>query len=540
MEVELLPILFGLFLLSVVGLILSRFLKLPGVLGILLVGVIVRLSFDYFDFSFLPVNLVDGLAKVGIMFLLFLLGEEFSLRGLGEKWRLYLFLAFGQIILTIILGLGILKLVGLGTQIAMILSMSLAVSSTAVVVKLLEEKGKLQTVSGRTLIGWLLVQDLAVVPMFIFLSFLGGKVSVSHTGFIWWGLLIVVIGISFWLKKLIDYLAKKFAMETIVLLAAGLAIGMGLLFEKVGLSLALGGFWAGVMLSESNEKYEITAKLGSLRDLFAGVFFLSLGFSISLVAVANYWRLVMLLVFVFGLIKVGVSLAGLLWWKIHPRVALTVAIYLFEAGEFALILGQEANSKGLLSSDYLSVLIAVVVISMLILPVLLLFEEKLYFCLRRVWRGKEENLMDLELGNDNFSSGVVLLGFGRVGSFVGEKLFRSGRGLVVVDYDLNVVEKLKRRGVKAIYGDALEMEVLKAAGVGQAKVMVIAVPEAKLVKKIIEMAKKINPGIKILARAHRRSEMKEFVSSGARKCVLVEESVGRLMHGYVKKFLRSK
>jgi monovalent cation:H+ antiporter-2, CPA2 family len=538
LEMGLLMVFLVLFFLSLLGVMLAKLVKLPGVVGILLVGVLWRLMSDSLGLTFIKADLFNELAKLGVAFLLFLLGIEFSLGSWGRwRWRL-VSLAFIQIGLTAIFGFGVIFLLGVGINEALILALGLSLSSTAVVVKVLIDKGQIQSLSGQILVLWLLIQDIAVVPMFLFFSF--WKSIVFGTGLLavnwiaWVGIILLVVVTWFLVKPVFDYFAKKWGREALILGAAILGLGMGVAFESAGLSLPLGAFIAGVMVSKVNEKHEVLSKLSVMRDLFAGIFFLSLGYLVSLGVVLTEWKLVVGLVVVFGVIKMLVAGFGLSILKIHRRVAVGVAIGLFDAGEFALLLGQEGWRQGIFDLRYLSILTGVLVLSMFLMPIIAYFENSICFVLGKLGWGSDGKFFREDFVQEGKGGSVVVFGGGRAGKIVIEKLIKNHRRVVVVDYDLRVIEGLLERKVAAIYGDALDEEVINLVKIETAKAVVITIPEERVVSQLIKMVRQKSFRVNLVVRAHRRDEAMEFKKLGASRVILAEESVGRLIYSYLR------
>lgn len=534
------PLLVLLFGLALLGIVLARLMKIPEIVGILILGVALKVYVSVSGQSFLPVENVNQLANVGVTFLLFLVGLEFNVKGLGSLKKVCFLGAGIQILVSMLLGVLVMSLIGVDGVAGLIMSAGFSLSSTAVVVKFLMEKNRTQSLPGRILIGWLLVQDLAVIPIMLVMPLLGGNVSLGENA-IWLVLLIVVLAllVSF-TEKVFDLLARLKEKEALSLAAAAMALGIGLLFEKAGLSLALGGFVAGVILSSSSEKHEIFARMAALHDLFGGIFFLSLGFMVDPMLIIAYWKQILLLVLVFGMIKFAVTFSELLVWGFHTKVAAGVALGLFEAGEFAFVIGQIGFDKGLLESWQLTVMTSVVIFSMILLPMVGELEELVIKIIHPVL--SKARLFSFKEGLDavsekgKISDHVVLLGYGRMGQLIGEQLLKQNDGerLVVVDYDLNIVKDLRSRGVRSIYGDVQEKEVLEGAAIGEAGTVVVAIPDIKISKRVIRQVKEINPDIYIIARAHRHDDKEQMKREGASRVVLVEESVGRLMYSYLK------
>ncbi len=549
-ELNLLELLVILLLFSAVGVILAKRLKLPGLVGILLVGIILKILSDLSGFSILDNGLTSQLAEIGLALLLFLLGIEFDLKELKGKLGILSFFGAGvQICLTTLIGVMVLFWFGWGGAVGLILALGLSLSSTAVVVKLLTDKKRNLGLPGVIAVAWLLVQDLAVIPILLLLPFLSGSLNLA-VDFHWLGvggIFLFLLILFFVIDSVFDFLAKSGGRELLILVSVGLGLGMGLLFDSVGLSLALGSFIAGVLLSSSSEKHEIFAKLTSLRDLFASMFFLFLGLTLSWQVLLSSWYIILSLVFLFGLIKILIILLELLLFKVHLRVGVRVALSLMEAGEFAFVIGLAGLEKGILSEWDLSILSSVVVVSMLILPILMWLEPYIYnllhILIKKLGIGSLARFGNKEMRAVNLKHlhpKVVIIGYGRVGGLVGEKLFkRVGRkGMVVIDYNLAVVSNLTAKNISAIFGDAQEREILELSGIERAKLAIVAIPDIRVTKHLVKLIRSMNKNVFILSRVHRKAAMAELKTIGADKLVLVEESAARLMFNYARAKLR--
>jgi CPA2 family monovalent cation:H+ antiporter-2 len=225
---------------------------------------------------------------------------------------------------------------------------------------------------------------------------------------------------------------------------------------------------------------------------------------------------------------------GLRLARVHRRVAIPVIVGLFDAGEFTLILAQEGWRRGLVEVRYLSILTGVVVLSMLMLPLLSIFENIFEKFLGFLGWGKETKMFGLGNGEEVFAGGVIVFGGGRTGRLVCEWLKQKHRKAVVVDYDLRVIERLVEKGVRAVYGNAVDEETIDFLNIDRAKGVVVTVPEGRVTAEIIKKVRSRNNKVNLVVRAHSRNEATWFKELGANRVILAEESVGRLMCSYLK------
>ncbi len=533
-------ILISLFLLlffALVGLTIAKKISVPALVGYLAMGMLLKYFADLMLVGF-DVGIVDQFAKIGVTLLLFLLGIEFEVKNLTRFGGVGWWGSLIQMVGCFVIGIILLLYLGLGFVPSMVFAGSLSISSTALGVKLLVDRRKLDSVEGKILTSWLLVQDVAVIPILLTMSLLSGNNSVRL-----FGLTAVFVAIVIFKKYgriLFDYFARVGGMEALVMLSVVVGLGYGLLFEYCGLSMALGGFVAGVLLSETSERYEIFARLSPVRDLFAGIFFLSIGFLVSFRVMAINFALIMAVVLLFGLLKFFFGIILTLFQRVYYKASLGVALGLFGAGEFAFVIGALAWSENLIDYEGMSVLVAVVVLSMLLASILGMTEYRVQIILKGVL---------LRLGGKNWLEGpsrheklyminghIIILGHGRMGGFLVKKLleqFDSDK-LVVVDNSIDEVETLSKNNISSVYGDCVEGDILNAAGIERARMLVITVPGVDLAKRAVMLAKSVNPNIYIVARAHSSDDKKQLIQSGVDRVVLVEESAGRLLYGHIK------
>jgi CPA2 family monovalent cation:H+ antiporter-2 len=494
----------------------ARFIKLQSIVGYILAGIIFG--------SILPVDLrnVEKLAEIGAILLLFSVGVELSFKSLSRFLRVALFGAIIQIILVIALSFVFLTLVGLDSTTALVLSLGFSLSSTAVVVKILSDRGETDTIHGQVMIGWLLIQDLAVIPMMVILPALsGGAGSILMP--ITRSLLIAaaVVSASVLLGRLIapfiiHRIASTNSRELLVLAAVALALGTATATSFFGISAAIGAFLAGIVLSETQENHAIFAETRPLRDLFVAVFFVTLGFLVKLSFVANHFFLVVGIVLFLLIVKVVIVLLLSLIFGRHGKSALAISLGLAQIGEFSFIIFSFSSFLGLISAEAVSIGISTALVSLLITPMLFRLTVPLWRRLKTLTSGYP-SLNKFFLGwekrrpiADKFKNHVIVCGYGRVGSWVGKALERAKVDFIVVDYNQRVVSDIKKSGGKVIYGDSSEPDVLNQADIESAKAIVIAIPDRMAQEEIIAHIQTIVPKVKIFARSHFDEDWKKL------------------------------
>jgi CPA2 family monovalent cation:H+ antiporter-2 len=505
----------------------ARRFRLPLLAGYLVAGVLMGPS---------ALGLVSDaetivtIAELGVALLMFALGVELSLRDLAKMKPAALIAAPLQIILSVGLGLGVGLSFGWSMVQGLVLGFVLALSSTMVVVKLLAERGELHTQQGKVMVAILLVQDLAAVVMVGLLpalSGLGGYSQLLVT--LGKGALFVictVIMARFIAPWLMAQVARGYSKEIFVAVTALLCFGGAASSYLLGFSMAIGAFVAGLVLSESIYSHEVLANVTPLRDLFGMVFFVSLGllFDVSQVLEHPLWTLVLLLAIVLGkalIVAVSCFLAGY-----HMRTALISGLGLGQIGEFSFLVAVIALQDGNITQPVHSLIVGSAVVSILASPALMSLGGILYSRVRR-WPAGDAAMLKEELVRDRgrapkLSNHVILCGFGRVGSHIGEMLHEENVPFVVIEYDHHVVNLLRQKQLPVIYGDSTSHLLLEAAGAGQARLAVVALPEGISTRLTIRELRRLNPTLRIITRVHLNEELEPACSEGAAEVIHVE------------------
>jgi CPA2 family monovalent cation:H+ antiporter-2 len=533
------------------GLLAAR-LKLPPIVGYLVAGIIVG--------PFTPGFVADGAvasqaAELGVVLLMFGVGLHFSLRDLMAVRAVVLPGALLQIAVTGSVAMALGRLWGLSWGGALVLGVSLAVASTVVVLKGLEARDRLDSPEGRVAVGWLVVEDLAMVIVLVLLPAvapllggvvptgggattmdLGSSIALAIGKVVAFGTLMFAVGRRV-VPWLLEHVARLGSRELFTLTVLSIALGVGTIASQLfGVSFALGAFFAGAVVSESELSHRAAADALPLQDAFAVLFFVSVGMLFDPRVIVAHPVQVLALLGVIVLGKLGVSYTILRLLGQSSRTALTLGGSLAQIGEFSFILTALGVALGLLSRDTQALVVAGALISITV-------NQPLSAWLRRMLlrperesipesaegrpagpvsgaisvggQGAGRRLGDVPGAVDPFDFGalaghVILVGYGRVGTTVTEALDRAGVPYVVVEEQERIVAGLRRRGERAVSGDATRQEVLNRAGIDGARLIVVTAPEPIRARRVVEVARGLNRGIAVAVRTHSATEQAFF------------------------------
>jgi CPA2 family monovalent cation:H+ antiporter-2 len=510
------------------GFIATR-LRMPTIVGYLLAGVAIGPFTPGFTGD---VKIATELAEIGVILLMFGVGVHFSLRRLLAVRALAVPGALGQILAATVLGGALALAWGWGPGGAIVLGLALSVASTVVLLRGLMEEDLLETGHGRVAVGWLIVEDLVTVLVLVLLPavavFLGGTsgqgaaaalggsnvllsfaLAVGKTAF--FVALMLFVGaraFPWFLMQVARTNSRELFTLSVLAVALGVAVGSAAL---LGVSLALGAFLAGMVISESDQSHQAAADALPMRDAFAVLFFVSVGmlFDPSIVVTAPAQVLAVLAVIVVGKALAGFALVALLRGPV--RTGLTVGVGLAQIGEFSFIVANLGRQLDLLPQEGYQLVLAGALISISINPLLFRMIRPLEAWLQshpRLRRFTGERMPELQAQAEHapLRDHAIVCGYGRVGSLVTTLLEHRGIQCVVLELNQRRVDELRLRGTPAFFGDAANPEVLHHAGLRNARVLVLAMPDPLSVRRVVEHARALNPGIAIIARTHSESE----------------------------------
>lgn len=510
------------------GGLIARMLGQPLLLGYILAGVLVGPSVgglvnDPHD--------IELLAEIGVALLLFAVGLEFSLKELKPVRRVALLGTPVQMLLTIGAGylIGV-ELLGLGWQEAVWFGALLSVSSTMVVLKTLAAQGVMGTMASRVMIGMLIVQDLAFIPLMVMLPTLGNLQSglidvgwslVQAVGFIAVMIFAGTRAIPWLLRRVALLNSRELFLVTVVALGIGIGYGTYLF----GLSFAFGAFVAGMVLSESDYSHQALADILPLRDVFGMLFFASVGMLISPMFVAANLGTILLLVLLVLLVK-GAIFAGVTRAAGYGNAApLIVGFGLFQIGEFSFVLARQGVSTGAVSDSLYNLVLSTAVLTMFLTPFVARAAVPIYTMWRRYVPRDDLSTYNLP-PVANMRDHVVVLGYGRVGTAAAQVMQRVNLPYIAVDLDQRVIERAHSEGVPIIYGDAASPIVLEAAHIHHARMVLLLVPCPLTARLIAERIRQFAPDLPIVARADSLQQVYDLKEIGVHEIVQPEMEAG--------------
>lgn len=536
----------------ILGFLAAR-LKLPPLVGYLVAGICIGPATPGFVAD---VGLAGQLAEIGVMLLMFGVGLHFSLGDLLSVKRIALPGAVVQMLVATLLGMAVAHYWGWSIGGALVFGLSLSVASTVVLLRALEDRGVLDSVNGKIAVGWLVVEDLAMVLVLVLLpplaGWLGGTVQ-PGSGSLWSTLattlgqvaafvvLMLVVGkrVFPWLLLQVSRTGSRELFTLCVIAAAvGIAYGSAHLF---GVSFALGAFFAGMVMRESPLSHRAAEESLPLRDAFSVLFFVSVGMLFDPRVLLEQPLQVLAVV---AIIIIGKSLAAFLLviaFRYPLNTALTVSASLAQIGEFSFILLGLGIALGLMPAEGQSMVLAGALISIALNPLLFHAIEPIQRWIRarnnlaRLLERPDDPLAELPMSTDqqHLSGQVVLVGYGRVGRHIARALREQHRPYVVAEQNREIVERLRAKGVPAVSGDAAEPAVLIQAHVARADTLVIAIPDALKARQMIETAQALNPGVVIVVRSHSSEEAELLAKLPGVTVLLGEQELARSMSALV-------
>lgn len=535
------------------GFIAER-IKLPALAGYLLAGIVIGPATPGFVAD---ISIASQLSEIGIMLLMFGVGLHFSISDLLAVKRIAVPGAVVQMSLATILGAILVQSWGWTFGEGLIFGLSLSCASTVVLLKALEARGILDSMNGKIAVGWLVVEDLATVMVLVLMpplaGILGGTVSPENAAPLWQTISLTLLEVSAFIilmlvagKRFLPWLlwhvAKTGSRElftlAVVAVAIGIAYGASALFN---VSFALGAFFAGMVMRESEFSHRAAEESLPLRDAFAVLFFVSVGMLFEpKILLDEPLRLLA----VVAIIIIGKSLAAMalvLAFRYPLNTALTIAASLAQIGEFSFILAGLGMALGILPAAGMSLILAGAFISIALNPLVFSTIKPL-----KIWALKHSQLArNLETRSDPFAElpmsterkylegQVVLVGYGRVGRRIAAALTERGIPYVVAEQNREAVEKLRKSGVPAVAGDAADPSVLIQAHITNASLLVIATPDPMNVRKMAEIATTLHPGIEIVVRTHSEEESKLLQQDGIGTVFFGEEELAKGMTKHV-------
>ncbi|MHB1122834.1 MAG: monovalent cation:proton antiporter-2 (CPA2) family protein [Ramlibacter sp.] len=525
---------------AVLGVVICRMLKLPPMLGYLVVGVLIGPNALALAENS---DVVRHLGEFGVVFLMFVIGLEFNLHKLRAMRRHVFGLGQAQVLLTIVLGTGGSLLLGLAApslwdmdwRTALALAGAVAMSSTAIVVKLLSERLELETEHGKRVIGVLLFQDLAVVPLLVLIPALG---SPPETLLVALGLAALKAGILIGLlltggqrvmRWWLTLVARRKSEELFVLNLLLVTLGLAWLTQLAGLSLALGAFVAGMLISETEYKHQVEADIRPFHDILLGLFFITIGMILDWRIVAQYWGLVLVLVTLPVLFKLLLVTGLARLMGATAGVSLRAGLYLAQAGEFGFVLLTLAQQGALVPPHLFNPILASMVLSMLATPFIIMHANTIVLKLvASDWMQQSLQMTAIARRSISTNKHVIICGYGRSGQNLGRLLEREGIPHIALDLDPDRVRQAAAAGDSVVFGDAARLQALVAAGLSRASAVVVTYLDVGGALKVLANVRAHSPQVPVVVRTQDDMRLEELQAAGAVE-VVPEALEGSLM-----------
>ena len=528
---------------AVLGVVACRLLRLPPMLGYLAVGVLIgpnalALARDTAG--------VKYLAEFGVVFLMFVIGLEFNLPKLRSMRSLVFGLGLSQVLLTVlgaVLGNALLALAfqlagrpwALSWQGAVVLGSAFAMSSTAIVVKLMAERLELESEHGKRVMGVLLFQDLAVVPLLVLIPALGdsgqdmarvlGLALLKATAL----LTLLLVGGQRVMRWWLTLVARRKSEELFVLNLLLITLGLAWLTEHAGLSLALGAFVAGMLVAETEFKHQVETDIRPFHDVLLGLFFITIGMKLDWRPVIEQWFLVVLLS-VLPILAKAALVAGLARaFRATPGVALRTGLYLAQAGEFGFVLLTLGADRNLVDARWVSPVLACMVLSMLATPFIVMFSNRIVMKLSASeWLLQSVQLTSIARKAIKTEAHVIIAGYGRSGQNLSRMLSQEAIPYIALDLDPDRVRQAAAAGQSVVFGDAARLPSLMAAGLARASAVVVSYHDTASALKILSLVRDHAPRVPVIVRTLDDSDIERLRAAGATE-VVPEAIEGSLM-----------
>lgn len=533
---------------SVAVVLLFQMIRMPAILGFLVTGIIIG---PYALGWVANTHEVEVLSEIGVILLLFVIGLELSLKQLSAMSKTVFIGGSLQVGLVVACTAGLLMLFGYEWNSALFIGFLLSLSSTAIVLRLLQKRNEINAPHGRISLGFLIFQDIIVVPMMLLTPFLAGsKISIESGDIIELLIKTVLVVVITWvaarylIPRLLHIVARTKSKELFILTTITLCLGIAALTAEVGLSLALGAFLAGLIISESHYSHQATGIILPFRELFTSIFFISIGMLMDLgFFIEHIWgiMLVALLIFIFkGMI---VSIAATIL-KYPIRTVILTGFALFQVGEFAFILSKVGIEYELLSPELNQYFLSVSILTMAITPVVFIYADQWTRALSRIPiknRFKPKSVIEeteLASGDKRFQDHLIIIGFGLNGRNVAKAARFANIPYIIIEVDANKVKRERAKGEDILFGDPVNEHVLSEVGITKAKVVVIAISDPQATKTIITNIRGYSQTVYVLARTRSVREIDDLIQLGADEVIPEEfetsvEIFSRVLHKYL-------
>jgi len=533
---------------SVLIVFLLQRAKLPSILGFIITGVII----GPFGLSLVQgVEEVEVISEIGVILLLFVIGMELSLKKLAAIKKTVFIGGSIQVGLTVLISAACYYFMGNSWNESVFIGFLFSLSSTAIVLKVFQDRNEMSTQHGKNALAILIFQDIIVVPMMLFTPIIAGQstnVTASILTLLFKSAVVIIITIisaRFVVPKLMYAIAKTNNKELFLLTTITICFAVAFLTSQAGLSLALGAFMAGLIISESEYSHQATSIILPFRELFISFFFISVGMLLNLNFFFGHIGIILLLVLVVLIVKSLVAALAVAVLKYPPRTVLITGLSLFQVGEFAFILSKVGIEYNLLSVETNQYFLAVSIVSMLLTPFVIIFSENISekFLNTRIVKAisstPKDPYSDLNEGfESDLSNHLIIIGYGLNGSNLAKASTHSNIPFVVIELNPKTVKKEKENGIPILYGDASQAHILETVNLSKARSVVVAISSAQNTREIITSVRNISQSVYLVARTRYVKEIPELIALGADDVIPEEfetsiEIFSRVLHDFL-------
>ena len=515
--------------LSIALLYLGQRFKMPSIVSFLVIGMLVG------PFGFALINdqtVIDTIGEIGIVLLLFTIGLEFSFQTLLRSWRAVLIGGIVQVCTTIVA----ITLITLAFQMpfneALIFGFIVSLSSTAIVMKILQEKGEVDTIQGRTLLGILIFQDLAIIPMMLVLPLLAGNESgldltsapfqITKIALI----ILVIIILGYWvIPRVLFKVAKERSRELFLFTIAGICVVIAWLTNEAGLSFTLGAFIAGLIVGESDYNIDALGHIIPFRDVFAAIFFLSIGMLLNTATVLDNFGYVALIILGIFFVKILTGTFSAAVLGMPTRVCVFTGLALAQIGEFSFVLAKSGLDAGVIQTPVYQLFLAGAIVTMACTPFAMSASPRVVDLLYRLFPTRISRAVTPgeSTPEEGLADHIIIAGYGITGKSVARAATLAGIPYMVIELNPEIIrEERSQYRPNFIFGDAVQEEVLEHAGIRQARTLVVAVSEEEAIPRIIHTARQLAPGVHILARTRHVRNAQHLLDLGADEVISEE------------------
>jgi len=511
---------------ALIGGYVAQRLQQPLLVGYMLAGILVGPHTG--GVTVAQVRDIELLAEIGVALLLFALGIEFSLKRLQQVRKIALIGTPIQILLTMTVGWAAGRLLGWSSYQSLWFGALISLSSTMVILKTLGHQGTLGSLTSRIMIGMLIVQDLAVVPMIIILPELRdperglavlGMAGLRAAVF----LAFMIYGGTRLIPALLQRIARGNSRELFIITLTALGVGIGYVSYLFGLSFAFGAFVAGMVLSESDYSHQALSEIVPLRDVFGMLFFVSVGMLLDLKFLWEHLAGVVTAAALVFPLKVTIFAAVTRMFGYRNGTPLTVGLAMFQVGEFAFVLARVGVSRQAVSPDLFSFILSVALLTMILTPFVMRASQLISRWFDRRGRLQPDALQTFDA---SIKEHIIIAGYGRVGGYTADVLKRLGFPCVIIESDHYAMERARAAALPVVYGDAGSPVVLEAAGVHNARLLLVTAPAAVDVELIVQRARSLNPKLPMVVRAQHFAQMEALRALGVYELVQPESEAG--------------